>query len=376
MSKRKKNNHDDEDDTTRYVYVGDYNSFNNSNNNNNKYQYHDLQKKIDVLSTRLNYIEASLAPANILKATPITSLVMGDTKCLYRIRDIYSKWINYISHLAHSNNNNNNTLTVEKVFNLLDQYIFEGYFQNLKKQYLIEFVKINYYDDGDDYSSEQIRILKQALEKDRSYNFKLLYPENNEHVSVLVENNRIFLVYFFQELQEIVKLETTTTSTTTTTPTNSEDFQFYYYGKLHPILSLNKDIIGNPDINSIKIFNNEKDNSLNISSNFIKDKRHNILGSRRTLYNTLIDIDSLNKFNSKLYNFNQILLNLSLIVYHAMLHIKCDVSSSSLQSTTTTTTPTPAAHREHDSLFMKQFLNYTPSVLFGHPLIPQFTLPK
>ena len=88
----------------------------------------------------------------------------------------------------------------------------------------------------------------------------------------------------------------------------------------------------------------------------------------------LIDIDSLNKFNSKLYNFNQILLNLSLIVYHAMLHIKCDVSSS-LQSTTTPTTPT-AAHREHDSLFMKQFLNYTPSVLFGHPLIPQFTLPK
>ena len=356
--KRKKRNDDDDDDVddNTYIYVGDF-KFNNNNNssNKNKYQYYDLQKRIDILSKRLNYIEASLAPSNILKATPITSLVMGDTKCLRRIQNIYSKWINYMSHVAH----NNDGLNIENVFSFIDNYIFDNYFEKLQQTYYIEFVNITYNING--FSSEQTRILKEALQKDRNYYFKLLYPEYNERISTLVEkkSKRIFLIYFHEEIKEIIKIETNNNNNND----NNNDFQLSC-DKLHPIISLDKDIIGPSDRNSIKVFEESENNSLDIST--FKDKRHDILGSRRTLYNTLIDLDSLNKFNSRLHNFNQSLLNLSLIVYHAMLHIKCDVSSLDVDNST---------FRQHDSHFMKQYLNYTPSVLFGHPFIPPFTLP-
>ena len=65
----------------------------------------------------------------------------------------------------------------------------------------------------------------------------------------------------------------------------------------------------------------------------------------------------MNKLNSTLYGLNPSLLNLSLIIVHAMLHLKCNNNK-----------------KEHDSLFMQQLINYIPSISFGHPLISFLTL--
>ena len=40
---------------------------------------------------RLNGIEKSLTPTNIIRATPIMSIIAADMKCLNKINDIYEK---------------------------------------------------------------------------------------------------------------------------------------------------------------------------------------------------------------------------------------------------------------------------------------------
>lgn len=105
-------------------------------------------------------------------------------------------------------------------------------------------------------------------------------------------------------------------------------------------------------------------NVLNISEN-LKDKRYHILTNKRPLYNNLVNIEPLNQFNSNLYRFSPMLLNLSLIIFHAMLHIKRDINNENNY-----------IYREHDKLFIKEYLNYTPSVLFGHSMIPFSVLPQ
>ena len=46
-----------------------------------------------------------------------------------------------------------------------------------------------------------------------------------------------------------------------------------------------------------------------------------------------------------------------------MLHVKTNMSANNDNS-------------EHDGHFIKEYLNYTPSALYGHCMIPPLTLPK
>ena len=154
----------------RCVHLSDYNSgvdkseWNNNNNNI------DIQKKIDLILTRLNHIEVALAPTNIIKATTIMSIIAGDVKCLNKISDIYARCITYTSSVANSENIEYN---VEQLFWKLDNFIFEEYFATLQKSnnYLFEIVDVDLFIAT--CTPEQRSILIIALSKYRDENFKL-----------------------------------------------------------------------------------------------------------------------------------------------------------------------------------------------------------
>ena len=334
----------------RYVHLSDYSSgvYKSKWNNNNT----EIQKKIDLILTRLNHIEAALAPTNIIKATPIMSIIAGDMKCLNKISDIYARWITYTSSVANSENIEYN---VEQLFWKLDHFIFEEYFATLQKSkiYFFEFVDVDLFIAT--CTPEQRSILNIALSKDRDENFKLLYPPNKEFISSTVKDKTIFLVYFGKELRNIVNQANNIDN-------NKSDYHFSD-AKLHSALSLNNDVIG--DSNSVNV--NMSNDTLDISD--IKDKRHYILGNKRPLYNNLVDIIPLNKFNSSLYKFSPTLLNLSLVIFHAMLHVKKDIFIILNNDKNNDD------NSDHCHLFTKEYLNYTPSALYGHSMIPPLTLP-
>ena len=346
----------------RYVHLSDYNSgidkskWNNNKNNNNNNNNIEIQKKIDLILTRLNHIEAALAPTNIIKATPIMSIIAGDIKCLNKISDIYARWITYTSSVANSENIEYN---VEQLFWKLDHFIFEEYFATLKKSeiYIFEFVDVDFFVAT--CTPEQCSILNIALSKDRDENFKFLYPPNKEFISSTVTDKTICLVYFGKELHNIINQANI--------DKNKSDYHFSD-AKLHSALSLNNDVIGAS--NSVNV-NMSKD-TLDISD--IKDKRHYILGNKRPLYNNLVDIIPLNKFNSSLYKFSPTLLNLSLVIFHAMLHVKKDIFII-MNNNNDKNNHDNSDHCHHDFLFTKEYLNYTPSALYGLSMIPPLTLP-
>ena len=133
--------------------------------------------------TRMNRIEACLAPSNIIKATPIMSIIAGDVKCLNKISDIYEKWITYNSTVANSEYN------IEYLFWNLDYFIFENYFLKLRtlNEYGFEFVDVDVL--------EQSIILNIALSKTRDDKLKLLYPPRKEFISSIIRGKTVFLIY-------------------------------------------------------------------------------------------------------------------------------------------------------------------------------------
>ena len=283
----------------RFVHLGDY----NTGMEKNKYNNINIEKKLDLLLTRLNRIEACLAPSNMIKATPIMSIVAGDVKCLNRISDIYEKWITYKSTVTNLENIEYN---IEYLFWNLDYFIFVNYFSKLQtlKDYLFEFVDVDVLIKHN-YTPEQSIILNIVLSKTRDDKLKLLYPPRKEFISSIIRGKTVFLVYFENKIYNIVNDVTPTNNTTN----NKTDFHFSD-AKLHSALSMTNDVVGdvNNSINVSMINNNNLD-----FSNTNKDKRHHILGNKRPLYNNLVDIITLNKFNSSLYRISPIFLNLSLI---------------------------------------------------------------
>ena len=330
------------------VHLGDYNYSGCKKNNDNI----DIQKKIDLILMRLNRIEESLAPTNIIKATPIMSIIAGDMKCLNKINDIYEKWITFISSVANSELQEYNN--VEQLFWQLDRFIFENYFSSTLRHYLFEFVDLDLIKISS-CTPEQVGVINIAFSKDRDEKFKLLHPPHKEFISstVIRDKTVVFLVYFGKELYNIVNYDINNN--------NKTDYHFSD-GKLHSALSLNNDVIGGGSgFNSVNV--NMSDDTLDFLD--IKDKRRYILGNKRPLMNNLVDVIPLNKFNSSLYRFSPMLLNLSLVIFHAMLHIKRDLSNDNV-----------VVDHRHDSLFTKEYLNYTPSALYGHSMLPMLTLPQ
>ena len=335
----------------KYVHLGDYDySGCKKNNNNNNI---DIQKKIDLIIMRLNRIEESLAPTNIIKATPIMSIIAGDMKCLNKINDIYEKWITFTSSVANSEQQQHIEYNVEQLFWQLDRFIFENYFSSTLSHYLFEFVDMDLINISS-CTPEQVGVINIAFSKDRDEKFKFLHPPHKEFISsTVIKDKTVFLVYFGKELYNIVNYDINNNNNN-----NKTDYHFSD-GKLHSALSLNNDVIGGGSgFNSVNV--NMSDDTLDFLD--IKDKRRYILGNKRPLMNNLVDVIPLNKFNSSLYKFSPMLLNLSLVIFHAMLHIKRDLSNND-----------DNVHR-HDSLFTKEYLNYTPSALYGHSMLPMLTL--
>ena len=341
----------------RYIFIGNYK--NNNNNNNNEDNDDDdgissLQCEINLLSSRLKLIEDALSSSVIIKAKPIMSIIMGDTNCMNKFNKIYESWINYTSNIANSLEINYN---VNDLFWQLDTFIFHNYFYNLKnnEKYIFEFVNVANLEKNE-YTAQQLDILNMAFFKDRNEQYKLFYPHHKEYISTLIMNNRIFLVYFEKELYLISNTNNNNSNN------NKNDFQFSD-GKLHPALSLNNSVIGNTDLDIIKLEKGKDDDVLNFPT--IRDKRQIIIKNTKPLYNTLVDLVTLNKLNSSLYKFNPLLFNLSLIIFHAMLHIKRDITANNNNYD-------PSF--PHDNSFLKEYINYTPSALYGHPMIPPLTL--
>ena len=333
----------------KYIYIGDYynkdNKYDDYDNNNN------LDYKVDLLIKRLNVLESIiLSPSKIIKAKPVLSILSGDIHCLNKINNIYEKWINYISNIAHCSEIKYN---VTELFWQLDKYIFNNYFLSLKDQYIFEFEDV---DLKKNYTEEQLSIIKQTLSKNRNDSFKLLYPHHKEYISTNIIDNRIFLFYFDDELQKIINYNNDNKDV-------NKDLQFSYK-LIHPNLCFNKDVTGEIEMNAIKLNGGEnKDSSLEFSN--LVDKRQLILQNKKPLYNTLVDIEILNKLNSTLFRFNPVIINLSLIIFHSMLHIKRDINNDNIEYN---------SNSPHDLNFMKEYLNFTPSALYGHAMIPPLTL--
>ena len=340
----------------RYIFIGNYKNNNNDTNDNDNDDDDILrfQCEINLLSSRLKLIEDALSSSVIIKAKPIMSVIMGDTNCMNKFNKIYENWINYTSSIANSLEINYN---VNDLFWQLDTFIFHNYFYNLKnnEKYIFEFVNVV---NLKEYTTQQLDILNMAFFKDRNEHYKLFYPHHKEYISTLImNNNRIFLIYFEKELYLISNTNTNNNNN------NKNDYQFSD-GKLHPALSLNNSVIGNTDLDIIELEKGDKNDVLNFPT--VRDKRQIIIKNTKPLYNTLVDLVTLNKLNSSLYKFNPLLFNLSLIIFHAMLHIKRDITANNNNNYD------PSF--PHDNLFLKEYINYTPSVLYGHPMIPPLTL--
>ena len=356
----------------RYIYVGNYYEDDADIDNIN------LTYKIDLLTKRLNLLESIFKSSNIIKAKPVMSIVSGDINILNKINSIYEKWITYMSKTANSNTINFN---VYEIFWQLDNFIFNKYFLSLydRNIYIFEFVNVNF--ENNSYTENQKFIIKKGLGKNRNQNFKLLHPHHKEYISTLKIEERFFLIYFEDELNKIINIDNkngknttaisindvTTTTTNDNNNTNIYDLQFTDK-QIQSNLSLDKDVVGEIQINNIDIKKeNDENNVFEIPT--LIDKRQLILQNKQPLYNTLVDVNILNKLNSTLYRFNPTLLNLSLIVFHAMLHIKRDISIINNNSIDNYDPYYP-----HDNFFIKEYLNYTPSALYGHAMIPPLTL--
>ena len=343
--KRKRDNNDEKEISKKNVKITNYEYFNNINND-----YLNLCKQIDLLSSRLTNIELSLSPSSIIKAMPIMSIISGNIDCINKINEICRKWVNYTSFVANNENINYN---VDELFWNLDTFIFDKYFLNLQNNnYIFEFVNVDF--KSNVYNKNQLHIIQKALFKDRDHNLDFITPSNKEFISSLIKDKNIYLIYFQKELYNIINKDNKNKK-------NISDLQFST-GTIHPTFSFNNNIIEESDSNSVNVKMDK--NVLNISEN-LKDKRYHILTNKRPLYNNLVNIEPLNQFNSNLYRFSPMLLNLSLIIFHAMLHIKRDINNENNY-----------IYREHDKLFIKEYLNYTPSVLFGHSMIPFSVLPQ
>ena len=307
-----------------------------------------LEILVGELQEKIRYLERVLAPANIIKATPLVSLVYMDFECKNRVSLIYSNWIKYMNYIARYNLNG---LTVEGSFWAIDKYIFDSFFEqekqvNNKKFHFVSFTAET------TFSEEKMSMVKTALYKNRDEANNLKSPIDREYLSTLVSGDEIFVVFFLPELSLIL---TTTHISRNSTVSSNADAQLD--ASLNSNLSLNKSVISGLDTNAIGI-HTTSDNLLRL------DKRLIMLGSQRALYNTVVDTQFVNMFNTNLYGMGIPSLNITLMVFHAMLHIKCDLKHNGLSIDT----------NRHGNDFLTEFINYTPSVLFGHAMFPPLSI--
>lgn len=381
--------------TNRHCYVDDFKYNNIKVNNIDSKEIKELKELVchlelyaKQLEARLQYLERSLAPANIIKATPVMSLIYMDAKCKNRISVIFENWINYMNYIARYNLNG---LTIEQCFWTIDRFIFNNYFNYLKinNNKIYSFIPISSNVEHEEARSD---FLKSILHKHRDIYNNLKFPVDKEYISTLVSGDNIYIAYFIEELLLFSKnteekknycnnynrkndnhnqdQETKENKDKNNLDENklsddnynsSLNLDVQLQRKLHPTLSLSNSIVNGIDTNSIGV-SLSSENLLNL------DKRLVTLNSHRILYNVIVDTRLLNTFNSNLYGMGTTSLNITLIIFHAMLHIKCDLQNNNDMSYNNDN------NNNHSGTFLSEFVSYTPSVLYGHAMFPHISL--
>lgn len=340
-------------------YIGDENYYNyyynhNNNNKNNNITSNSLDNfkmRLSVLEMKVERIYKALSSTNIIKATPLKTLIFHDVdKCQESVSNIYNSWIRYLSNMGSGNSYGG--ITFNNIFANIDKYIFNYFFLNYQRINNLEIV-IKHFSKNDKFGDIEKRILSFNRYVD---SLELKIPENKEFVSVATDGKKIYIYYFPQELSTICMNDYGATTTTTSTRVDP-DLQLTQ--NLHQSMSLNENVVNQIDNKGLSVgISNDGNKLINM------DRRFVVLSAERPLFNTTVDVSTLNTLNDTLYGIGPAILNYTLIIFHAMLHLKCFLDTKSNYCL------------DHGEGFIHQLINYTPSTLFGHSLFPPMTLPR
>ena len=308
----------------------------------------NLRLRLSILEAQVEKLYSALEYSNVIKATPIVSLVYSnDTKkCHDYVSIIYNKWIRYLSVGCKIKDG----IRLSNIFYNIDYYIFNGFFEKYMK-----------------YNNLQLEIIDDPNCMVDEYESR---QRNREFVSIKMEggNKKIVARFVSKALQSVCSAETKENFFSNNNNNNNNDKDFsnnnnnnnqndiQLDNKLHNHLSKNKSLIDQLDNRGIFV-NFSSNNSRLIN----QDRRFVILGSERPLFNTTVFTSELNNLNNALHNTGASLLNYSLVIFHAMLHLKCFIETGNYSF-------------DHNVTFIQELINFTPSVLFGHFLLPPVSI--
>ena len=295
----------------------------------NSWDEDNYRLRLSILEAQIKKIYDALEFSNVIKATPIITFVYSnDTKKSHDyVLAIYNKWINYLLYGCR----NAHGLNFTDIFYKIDHFIFDNYFNEYAKNNKMEIVVVSNRNDN----------INDSHQSNND-------GENKEYVSIVIEGNKIVARY----VPEILIRVCDDSNNANDDPKN--DMQLNNI--LHTHLSKNKSVIDQLDNRGmfVKYLPNKK-RLIN------DDRRFVILGSERPLFNTTVITPAINNLNNALHNMGAAPLNFSIPIFHAMLHLKCFIETGSYSF-------------DHDVRFIQELLNFTPSVLFGHFLLPNVTI--
>lgn len=304
----------------------------------------DIKTRISILEAKFENIYEMLRGTAILKATPLKALIFQDRdKCHDNVVNIYNNWIAFFSHMSYINRISNG-LTFNNIFENIDRFIFRNYFSDYRNNnninYIVKFLTKS--------SGDHSEMDKFILSTNRHLNtLNLQCPENKEYISIAYYDNIIYLYYFPDELTQISITRNHKTE-------KCNDIQII---NKHPDICNNSNVINQIDNKGVPI-GLSPDGSTLVNL----DRRFVVLSAERPLFNTAPNIYSLDGLNKVLYGVSQQIVDFTIIIFHAMLHIKCFLETKN------------SFCMDHNEDFINQFINFTPSALFGHSLFPPVTL--
>ena len=308
-----------------------------------------LKLALKSFESRLSRIERALASSNgrVFKATPLLSLIYTDKLAKRRIEVIYENWIMYMNHLAR---NNLKGITIDQTFWNIDYFIFQSFFGNhfIKNNLNISFVPLsNNVPLNNQYTNEGnfLDIVRATLDKTRNPDYTLIRPKEKEYITTVLVNNTIYVLYFPEELRYVMEQQQ---------PGIVDDKKIDVQLN-HPFPSLSKNIVGDRNVIGIKSNENNEIEPL--------EKEVLFMGSGGILYNTIVNANLINKFDQNYYSMGEAQLNITMILYHAMLHLKKNITAVNWNT-----------DFHHDRSFINDFVNFTPSVLYGHFTLPILTI--
>lgn len=301
-----------------------------------------LEARVNRLLKELLYLQRSLTVSPIIKATPQMNLIFSDReKCAKRIRYVYRSWINLFSYVSIFTKSHE--MTFRDIFNAIDKNIFGDFFKLSGKTlciYPIYKTRLNdHIMDGEDR-----KVVDDILVRDRHLEtLQLKNIPSKDYVSTHLIGDKLYLIYQWEEFLALCQEHKITTK--------GDTERLFGSKPLHPHLSTKHNIVGSPG-NQMYVGVQGQGGEDLISL----DRRHHVMGANKPYYNTTVNVSLVNQLNESLYGAGDTILNAIILIFHAMLHLRLENGD------------------QHDEPFLNMMINYTPSVLFGHWLLPPITL--